>query len=145
MPPINEVGQENRPPATLRRIEAATFDVLLGESPATPDARIAQALLLKNGDALSKLERYASTAERSYYKAHQELQASIKSRLAEKAAAQSKCDDNLLELILRPPVCKTNPIPESLDDEELERLTRPPVTRSAFNMLIAGEPSSFAT
>jgi hypothetical protein len=116
--------------ARIRLIETAAFDLLLGsETPQTPYSRIAEAMVGKGGDLLSKLERYASAAERSYYKAHKELMVSAAPRRKQQAAAQSRQDDALLEMFLRPPVCKTKPIPaapiEDDDDEALELLTRP--------------------
>jgi hypothetical protein len=116
--------------ARIRLIETAAFDLLLGaETRQTPYSRIAEAMAGKGGDILPKLERYASAAERSYYKAHKELMASTEPRRKQQAAAQSRQNDALLETFLRPPVCKTNPIPlpplEEDDDEALELLTRP--------------------
>jgi hypothetical protein len=115
--------------ARIRLIETAAFDLLLGsETPQTPYSRIAEAMVGKGGDLLSKLERYASAAERSYYKAHKELMVSAAPRRKQQAAVQSRQNDALLEMFLRPPVCKTKPIPapiEDDDDEELELLTRP--------------------
>jgi hypothetical protein len=116
--------------ARIRLIETAAFDLLLGaETPQTPYSRIAEAMVAKGGDLLSKLERYASAAERSYYKAHKELMASAAPRKNQQAVVQSRQNDALLETFLRPPVCKTKPIPappiEDDDDETLELLTRP--------------------
>lgn len=58
-----------------RNIENAAMDIMiLGDaSDDTPEHRIAQALLAKDGDALNRLQRYAESLERSYYRAHREL------------------------------------------------------------------------
>ena len=101
--------------------------------PTLPHARLAQAMLDKGGDLLSKLERYAAAAERSYYKAHKELMLSVQARTQQQAALKSMRGDALLEQFLRPPVYKTKPNPVDIDDDELELLTRPgpyfPATR----------------
>ncbi len=48
-----------------------------------PDRRVAARLLLGGGEsALNNLHRYASAAERSYYKAHKELMAARATRVA---------------------------------------------------------------
>ena len=64
--------------ARARRLENAMFEQMLnGYIPADDDQRIA-AKLLNGGDrALATIQRYATAAERSYYKAHTEL---LKSR-----------------------------------------------------------------
>jgi hypothetical protein len=63
--------------ARAHRLETAMVDQMLnGYIPADDDQRIA-AKLLNGGDrALATLQRYAGAAERSYYKAHAELQKS---------------------------------------------------------------------
>ena len=111
----------------IRRIETAAFDVLLGDAAAeNPYARLAEALQKQGGDLFSKLERFAAAAERSYHKAHKELQTSLKPRKQQQAAAGSRRDDALLQLVLGPPpVCKTKPILKSMEEDELELLTRP--------------------
>jgi hypothetical protein len=118
--------------ARIRLIETAAFDLLVGEpAPENPYARIAEKMIANGGDVLSKLERYASAAERSYYKAHKELKASVLPRQKEQQAERSRSEDAMLERILRPPVFKTKPILESVDDEELELLTRPLAAQAA--------------
>lgn len=118
--------------ARIRRIETASFNLMLGDAdPEHPDTRLAQALL-DHGDALSKLERYAAAAERSYYKAHQQLLASTKARQAAQAAAKPQPTDKaILDMLFEVPDCKTKPNStaldfDSFDDDELEALTRPP-------------------
>jgi len=58
-----------------RRLETAVFDqMLLGEMSETdPDQQIAAKLLTGGDRALATIQRYATAAERSYYKAHTEL------------------------------------------------------------------------
>ncbi len=111
----------------IRRIETAAFNLLLGEADDNPYARLAEALRQMGGDLMSKLERFAAASERSYLRAHKELQASMKPRKQQQAAAGSRRDDALLQLVLGPPVCKTKPIPKpvEMEEEELELLTRP--------------------
>jgi len=59
----------------LQRLEALAFEQILTEpgSSTDPDARILAAFSA-SGNALDKLHRYATAAERSYYKALHELQ-----------------------------------------------------------------------
>jgi hypothetical protein len=117
--------------ARIRLIETAAFDLLVGEAaPQNPYARIAEKMVANGGDVLAKLNRYASAAERSYYKAHKELKAAILPRQKEQQAERSRSEDAMLERILRPPVFKTKPILEPVDDEELELLTRPMAARA---------------
>jgi hypothetical protein len=124
--------------ARIRLIETAAFDILAGEpAPETPYARIAEKMIANGGDVLAKLERYASAAERSYYKAHKELMASVTPRRKEQQAERSRSEDAMLERILRPPVCRTKPILEPIDDEELELLTRPMAARAGGDPEIA--------
>lgn len=122
----------------IRRIETAAFDLLVGEpAPENPYARIAEKMIANGGDVLARLERYASAAERSYYKAHKELMASVLPRRKEQQAERSRSEDAMLERILRPPVFRTKPILESIEDEELELLTRPMAARAGGEAEIA--------
>ena len=52
------------------------LDQLAGQSPqpGNPDARIAASLLGRSGSALATVQRYATAAERSYFRARRELQ-----------------------------------------------------------------------
>ena len=52
------------------------LDQLAGQSPqpGNPDARIAASLLERSGSALATVQRYATAAERSYFRARRELQ-----------------------------------------------------------------------
>src|ERR1017187_7753528 len=75
----------------VQRFEDQAYEEILIEpgSAADPDARILAAIS-QSGNALDKLQRYRAAADRSYYKALRELQAS-RSRLqkAEKTALEN--------------------------------------------------------
>jgi hypothetical protein len=75
----------------IQRLEDQAYEQILTEpgSGADPDARILAAIC-QSGNALDKLQRYRAAADRSYYKALRELQAS-RSRLqkAEKTALEN--------------------------------------------------------
>ncbi len=75
--------------ARARRLETAMFDQMLTASPlpADPDQQIAAQLMAGGDRALATIQRYASAAERSYYKAHAEFMKSRKIRNEAKAAA----------------------------------------------------------
>jgi hypothetical protein len=75
---VEQMAQSRWRLSRARRLETALFDQMLkGYIPADDDQRIA-AKLVNGGDrALASIQRYASAAERSYYKAHTEL---LKSR-----------------------------------------------------------------
>jgi hypothetical protein len=88
----------------IQRLETAAFDqMLMGEvSGDDPDHRIAAKLLAGGDRALATLQRYASAAERSYYKAHAEL---LKSRqLRNEAKTVKHIDDTLVGRIINAPV-----------------------------------------
>ena len=59
----------------LRAIETALMDqLLLGAEPgASPEDRMAKAMIDRGGDPLDKIERYAAAAERAYFRARREL------------------------------------------------------------------------
>jgi hypothetical protein len=60
--------------ARAGRLETAMFDQMLkGYIPADDDQRIAAKLMSGGDRTLATIQRYASAAERSYYKAHSEL------------------------------------------------------------------------
>src|SRR5215831_5791510 len=75
---VEQMAQSRWRLARAHRLENAMFEQMLnGYIPADDDQRIA-AKLLNGGDrALATIQRYATTAERSYYKPHTEL---LKSR-----------------------------------------------------------------
>ncbi len=65
--------------ARAQRLETSAFNHLAGfqnEPDSDPDARIIQEMFQSNPNALTTLQRYATQAERSYYKAYRELKAS---------------------------------------------------------------------
>jgi hypothetical protein len=118
--------------ARIRRLETAALDLMLGMAdPESPDTRLAEALLNRGGDIQSKLERYAAAAERSYFKAHQELLKSAKSRKQEQTAKTPKLTDKaVLNLLFGMPDYETKPNSsepdlDGVDEDELEALTRP--------------------
>jgi hypothetical protein len=60
----------------LKRMEAALVQQMVGQDTAhtDPDAVIVAAMLAGSANAYASLQRYAAAAERSYYKAKQELE-----------------------------------------------------------------------
>jgi len=72
---VEQMAQSRWRLARARRLETAMFDqMLLGEmGDADPDQQIAAKLLSGGDRALATIQRYATAAERSYYKAHTEL------------------------------------------------------------------------
>jgi hypothetical protein len=78
---VEQMAQSRWRLARARRLETAIFDQMpLGEmSDADPEQQIAAKLLTGGEGALANIQRYASTADRSYYRAHTEL---VKSRQA---------------------------------------------------------------
>jgi hypothetical protein len=82
---VEQMAQSRWRLARARRLETAMFDqMLLSEMNDTDrDQQIAAKLLAGGDRALATIQRYAATAERSYYKAHGEL---LKSRQARNEA-----------------------------------------------------------
>jgi hypothetical protein len=75
---VEQMAQSRWRLARARRLETAMFEQMLnGHIPADDDQRIAAKLVSGGDRALAAIQRYASAAERSYYKAHAEL---LKSR-----------------------------------------------------------------
>jgi hypothetical protein len=85
----------------IQRLEALAFEQILTEpgSSSDPDARILAAFSA-SGNALDKLQRYATAAERSYYKALHELQ---KSR-AQRQKSESIAVENLVKQAIFAPI-----------------------------------------
>ncbi len=78
---VEQMAQSRWRLARARRLETALFDQMLkGFIPEDDDQRIAAKLMSGGDRALATLQRYATAAERSYYKAHAEL---LKSRKAQ--------------------------------------------------------------
>ncbi len=73
---VEQMAQARWTLARARRIESHLMNLLAGlELPADqPDACIAMQLHEKSGNALSSLQRYATTAERSYFRARRDFQ-----------------------------------------------------------------------
>jgi hypothetical protein len=76
---VEQMAQSRWRLSRARRLETAMFDqMLMGEiSLDDPDQKIAAKLLAGGDRALATIQRYATAAERSYYKAHAEM---LKSR-----------------------------------------------------------------
>ena len=71
---IETMAQSRWTLARARRIEAHLLDQQAGAAPADdPNARIAAELLAKSSTGLATAQRYAITAERSYFRARREL------------------------------------------------------------------------
>ena len=87
---VEQMAQSRWRLARIRRIETAVLDRMMENGIETDDLdrRIAAKFLLSGEQSLTALHRYASAAERSYYKAHKELMAARTPRLA--APAQNR-------------------------------------------------------
>ena len=60
--------------ARAQRLQAVAYDLLAGiEDDSDPDAAIVQSRRASKADIIGRLERSAASAERSFYKAHREL------------------------------------------------------------------------
>jgi len=71
---VEQMAQSRWRLARAQRLEAAMFGQMLnGYLPADDDGRIAAKLTSGGDRALATIQRYATAAERSYYKAHTEL------------------------------------------------------------------------
>jgi hypothetical protein len=71
---VEQMAQSRWRLARAGRLETAMFDQMLkGYIPADDDQRIAAKLMSGGDRALATIQRYATAAERSYYKAHTEL------------------------------------------------------------------------
>ncbi len=74
--------------ARARRIEGHLLDQLSGQPiEDDPNARIAAQIAAKSGAALATVQRYATAAERSYFRARRELQQARSRELRNKADA----------------------------------------------------------
>ena len=72
---VNQMVQARCKLVRIQRLETLAFEQILTEpgSALDPDARVL-AVLCQSGNPLDKLQRYAASAERSYYKALRELE-----------------------------------------------------------------------
>ncbi len=114
---LEQMAQARWTLARARRIEAHLLNALAGfELPGgDPDARIAAQLDEKSSSALSTVERYATTAERSYFRARRELIQARSREMRNKATdAQNWLKEKLLGTSPRP---ETTP-PEAFDDTD---------------------------
>lgn len=69
--------------ARAQRLQAVAYDLLAGAEDASgPDAAIVKAMRAANPDVIGRLERYANSAERSFYKAYRELRKQNEANLA---------------------------------------------------------------
>jgi hypothetical protein len=60
--------------ARAQRLQTVAYDLLAGaQNDEDPDTAIVNAMRASNPDIIGRLERYAASAERSFYKAHREL------------------------------------------------------------------------
>ena len=99
-------------------IETAIFEQMTLEDetnpPATPEARMANAMLERGGDALNRTQRYIAALERSYYKAHRELLQGrkLQNEIQRKAAAAGfKAQEAELLAYLNAPVPPRRGVP----------------------------------
>ena len=87
---VEQMAQARWRLARARRLENAMFEQMLsGVIPNEPDQRIAWKLMNGGDRALANIQRYASAAERSYYKAHAEL---LKSRAQDEPKSAQRKD-----------------------------------------------------
>ena len=59
--------------ARAQRLQTVAYDLLAGVENDDPDTAIVNAMRAANPDIIGRLERYAASAERSFYKAYREL------------------------------------------------------------------------
>jgi hypothetical protein len=91
----------------IRRVETALLDQMLtGAFRVDTFGRIAQTMQ-QRGDAQAKLERYATAAERAYYRAHRELMTERKLQAREQAA---RVEAALEAYIMAPPPRGEEPV-----------------------------------
>jgi signal transduction histidine kinase len=84
---VEQMAQSRWTLARARRIESHLLDQLAGAplKANEPDARIAAELIARSGAALATVQRYATTAERAYFRARRELLQARSSELRNKA------------------------------------------------------------
>jgi signal transduction histidine kinase len=84
---VEQMAQSRWTLARARRIESHLLNQLAGAQidENEPDARIAAELISRSGAALSTVQRYATTAERSYFRARREFLQARSSELRNKA------------------------------------------------------------
>jgi len=100
---VEQMAQSRWRLSRARRLETAVFDrMLMGDlTQDDPDQQIAAKLLTGGDRALATIQRYASAAERSYYKAHAEL---LKSRqVRNEAKLVAELDASVIGRIMNAP------------------------------------------
>ena len=71
---VDQIAKSQWLLARAQRLQAVAYDLLAGvEDASDPDAAIVKAMRAANPDVIGRLERYAASAERSFYKAYREL------------------------------------------------------------------------
>ncbi len=97
---VEEMAQARWRIARVRRLEAEVVRAIAGDDSGNPDRALAQALIGNSADAFKTLQRYAASAERSYYRAHKQLTQSHQSATD---SATDKLIDKLISLPSRWP------------------------------------------
>ena len=99
--------------ARAQRLQAVAYDLLAGvQNEADPDTAIVLAMRASNADIIGRLERYAATAEKSFYKAHREL---TKQNEANSQVVAPKAEAQLIEHYINAPLpdhpkCENQPV-----------------------------------
>jgi hypothetical protein len=113
--------------ARLKRMESALVQQMAGQDTehSNPDAVVAAAMLAGNANAYASLQRYQAAAERSYYKAKQELDRGR----AHSAQPETKCAAKQeIHAVQNEPKSPTRPSQNVLDylrpNVKLEDLTK---------------------
>ena len=76
--------------ARAQRLQAVAYDLLAGAEDASDrDAAIVNAMRAASPDVIGRLERYAASAERSFYKAYRELKKQNEANLALSGRSQT--------------------------------------------------------
>lgn len=70
---VEEMAQARWRIARVRGLEAEVVRAIAGDDTLNPDRALAAALIANSADAFKTLQRYAASAERSYYRAHKQL------------------------------------------------------------------------
>ena len=108
---VNQMAKSQWLLARAQRLQTAAYDILAGaQNEVDPDTAIVNAMRAANPDIIGRLERYAATAERSFYKAYRELTRQNEASLIRKTEA------HIVEMIARAPMP---------DHPQCENLSRP--------------------
>ena len=112
----------------LTRIQRLELSFLTGDADPA-DAAILEKMSARSADVLSALNRYSASAERSYYRAHKELQNARQNEAnleARSAAAATKREEARFLALLNAPLPSLRTIPDTprpiLTDEEKKHL-----------------------